>query len=429
MNMKAAFSQFYKRTPEQRLAILAETLGLSETERQELKRRAAQGDAPLLVENYLTTYQLPEGVAVNFRVNDHDYVVPMVTEEPSVIAAASNGAKQLAKAGGITATVRSRLLTGQVLLSEVKVYASIDDWVALHQNELLDVARQAHPSIVKRGGGPVSIRTRDLGEGFVSIDLTADVQAAMGANMMNTMLEAIAAVVQNKLHRATLFSILSNTGDRSLTTAMVSVPVVQLAGDPEDAKQVAKRIAQASRVAQLDPMRAVTHNKGIMNGVDAVVMAMGNDWRAIESAAHAFAVQDGQYRGLSQWRLEDDQLTGTLTLPLPVGTVGGATKVLPLVGINQKIAQVHSPQDLMKLIAAVGLAQNFAAIKALVTSGIQQGHMKMQIRSLAMSVGATSLEVPALTGQLMPLSDPSEAHARQLLKQIRNNKEDHHAKR
>ena len=166
-----------------------------------------------------------------------------------------------------------------------------------------------------------------------------------------------------------------------------------------------------------------------MNGVDAVVMAMGNDWRAIESAAHAFAVQDGQYRGLSQWRIEDDQLTGTLTLPLPVGTVGGATKVLPLVGINQKIARVHSPQDLMKLIAAVGLAQNFAAIKALVTNGIQQGHMKMQIRSLAMSVGATSLEVPALTEQLMKQKDPNEAQARQLLEQIRNNKEDNHAKR
>lgn len=334
--MNAAFSQFYKRTPEQRLAILAKTLGLSETEQQELQQRADQGDAPLLIENYLTTYQLPEGVAVNFLVNQHEYVVPMVTEEPSVIAAASNGAKQLAQAGGITATVRSRLLTGQVVLSDVRVYASIDDWVALHQNELLEVARQAHPSIVKRGGGPQTIRTRDLGEGFVSIDLTVDVQSAMGANMMNTMLEAIADVIQNKLHHTTLFSILSNAGDQSLATATVSIPVGQLANDFDDAKRVAKRIEQASRIAQLDSMRAVTHNKGIMNGVDAVVLAMGNDWRAIESAAHAFAVTDGQYRGLSQWHLTDNQLTGTLTLPLPIGVVGGATKVLPLVAINQK---------------------------------------------------------------------------------------------
>lgn len=421
--MEAAFSQFYKRTPEQRLAILAETLGLSEAEQQVLKRRAAQGDAPMLIENYLTTYQLPEGVAVNFRVNGQDYVVPMVTEEPSVIAAASNGAKQLAKAGGITATVHSRLLTGQVVLSDVKVYASIDDWIALHQNELLEVARQAHPSIVKRGGGPKSIRTRDLGEGFVSIDLVVDVKAAMGANMMNTMLEAVAGVVQNRLHHTTLFSILSNAGDQSLTTATVSVPVSQLADQPDKAQQVGKRIAQASRIAQLDPMRAVTHNKGIMNGVDAVVVAMGNDWRAIESAAHAYAVTDGQYRGLSQWRLEGDQLMGTLTLPLPIGIVGGATKVLPLVAINQKMAKVHSPEDLMKLIAAVGLAQNFAALKALVTNGIQQGHMKMQMRSLAMSVGATPSEVSVLTKQLSNTDDPNEVQARQLLSQIRNNKE------
>jgi len=417
--MNAAFSQFYKRTPEQRLAILAKTLGLSETEQQELQQRADQGDAPLLIENYLTTYQLPEGVAVNFLVNQHEYVVPMVTEEPSVIAAASNGAKQLAQAGGITATVRSRLLTGQVVLSDVRVYASIDDWVALHQNELLEVARQAHPSIVKRGGGPQTIRTRDLGEGFVSIDLTVDVQSAMGANMMNTMLEAIADVIQNKLHHTTLFSILSNAGDQSLATATVSIPVGQLANDFDDAKRVAKRIEQASRIAQLDSMRAVTHNKGIMNGVDAVVLAMGNDWRAIESAAHAFAVTDGQYRGLSQWHLTDNRLTGTLTLPLPIGVVGGATKVLPLVAINQKIAQIKSPEELMMLIVAVGLAQNFAALKALVTSGIQQGHMKMQMRSLAMSVGATAVETPALTQQLMKLSDPNEAQATQLLNQIR----------
>ncbi|MCH5463045.1 hydroxymethylglutaryl-CoA reductase, degradative [Lactobacillus sp. LC28-10] len=421
--MEAGYSQFYKRTPEERLAIIADQLGLSKPEQQVLKQHATADDLSLLVENYLTTYQLPEGIAVNFRVNDHDYVVPMVTEEPSVIAAASNGAKQLAKAGGIKATVNSRLLTGQVVLSDVKVFASIDDWVALHQNELLDAARQAHPSIVKRGGGPKSIRTRDLGEGFVSIDLVVDVKAAMGANMMNTMLEAVADVVQNKLHHTTLFSILSNAGDQSLTTATVSVPVAQLADEQQKAQQVATRIAQASRIAQLDPMRAVTHNKGIMNGVDAVVLAMGNDWRAIESASHAYAAVDGQYRGLSQWQLEDDQLTGTLTLPMPIGTVGGATKVLPLVGINQKIASIDSPEELMMVIVSVGLAQNFAALKALVTSGIQQGHMKMQLRSLAMSVGASAVEVPALVNQLIKASDPNEASARRLLEQIRNNKE------
>ncbi|MTV82976.1 hydroxymethylglutaryl-CoA reductase, degradative [Secundilactobacillus folii] len=417
--MKPAFSHFYKRTPAERLAILAKTVGLSDDEQQTLATRAADGDAPLLIENYLTAYQLPEGVAVNFRVNQHDFIVPMVTEEPSVIAAASNGAKQLAQAGGITATLRSRLLTGQVVLSDVKVFASIDDWVALHQSELLEVAAQAHPSIVKRGGGPRKVSVRDLGEGFVSVDLTADVKAAMGANMMNTMLEAIAQLIQNKLHHTTLFSILSNAGDQSLATAEVSIPVTQLGTDTATAQQTATRIAQASRIAQLDPMRAVTHNKGIMNGVDAVVIAMGNDWRTIESAAHAFAVQNGQYRGLSQWRVDGDQLVGSLTLPLPVGTVGGATKVLPLVTINQKIAQVDSPETLMKLIVAVGLVQNFAALKALVTTGIQAGHMKMQLRSLAMSVGATPEQVPTLVKLLQQQADPNEAVAKRLLNQLK----------
>ncbi len=263
--MEATFSQFYKRTPEQRLAILAETLGLSEAEQQILKHRATQGDAPLLIENYLTTYQLPEGVAVNLRVNDHEYVVPMVTEEPSVIAAARNGAKQLAKAGGITATVHSRLLTGQVVLSDVKVYASIDDWIALHQNELLEVAKQAHPSIVSSVVADRSLFGPATCEGFVSIDLVVDVKAAMGANMMNTMLEAIAGVVQNKLHHTTLFSILSNAGRSEFNNGYSSISIsLAITDQPDKAQQVGKRIAQASRIAQSDPMRAVTHNKGIM---------------------------------------------------------------------------------------------------------------------------------------------------------------------
>lgn len=416
--MEAAFSEFYKKNQSERLAIIATECGLSDDQVAKLRQRAAAGDAPMLIENYLTAFQLPEGIAVNFVVNDKDYVVPMVTEEPSVIAAASNGAKQIALAGGFRSEVQSRLLSGQIVLSDVKVFASIDDWIALHQNELLEVAAQAHPTIVQRGGGPKTLRTRDLGQGYVSIDLTVDVQAAMGANMMNTMLEAVAHVIQTRFHRATLFSILSNAAEQSLVTATVQVPVAQLG------EQTAIRIAQASQIAQIDPMRAVTHNKGIMNGVDAVVIAMGNDWRAIESAAHAYAVQDGQYRGLSQWHLQDDQLIGSITLPMPVGTVGGATKVLPLVTINQQIADINDPEALMQLVAAVGLAQNFAALKALVTSGIQAGHMKMQLRSLAMSVGATDTELPILVAALRKEKDPNSELAAMHLRQIRKVKED-----
>lgn len=420
--MESEFAHFYQRSRAERLALLAKNRKLTPAMVQLLSDRAAQGDAQQLIENDITAFQLPEGVAVNLMVNQREVVVPMVTEEPSVIAAASNGAKQLAAAGGIQATVQSRLLMGQVVLSHVKVFASVDDWVALHQTELLEVAAQAHPSIVKRGGGPRKLRTRDLGDGYVSIDLFADVQAAMGANMLNTMLEAVATVVQTKL-RQPLFSILSNAADQSLATATCRIPQSQL---PEG---VAERIAQASEVAQLDPYRAVTHNKGIMNGVDAVAIAMGNDWRAIESAAHAYAATSGQYRGLSQWTLEGDDLVGRLTLPLPVGTVGGATTVLPLVKINQQLAEINTPEELMQVIVSVGLAQNFAALNALVTSGIQRGHMKMQRRSLALSVGALANEIDAVVAQLDAVKDPDEAAARRILQQLRTQtKDDNDAK-
>lgn len=420
--MESEFAHFYQRSRAERLALLAKNRKLTPAMVQLLSDRAAQGDAQQLIENDITAFQLPEGVAVNLMVNQREVVVPMVTEEPSVIAAASNGAKQLAAAGGIQATVQSRLLMGQVVLSHVKVFASVDDWVALHQTELLEVAAQAHPSIVKRGGGPRKLRTRDLGDGYVSIDLFADVQAAMGANMLNTMLEAVATVVQTKL-RQPLFSILSNAADQSLATATCRIPQSQL---PEG---VAERIAQASEVAQLDPYRAVTHNKGIMNGVDAVAIAMGNDWRAIESAAHAYAATSGQYRGLSQWTLEGDDLVGRLTLPLPVGTVGGATTVLPLVKINQQLAEINTPEELMQVIVSVGLAQNFAALNALVTSGIQRGHMKMQRRSLALSVGALANEIDAVVTQLDAVKDPDEAAARRILQQLRTQtKDDNDAK-
>ncbi|MBT9670753.1 hydroxymethylglutaryl-CoA reductase, degradative [Secundilactobacillus kimchicus] len=423
--MDNKFSHFYQRSEDQRRAIIADAAHLDETELQLLKHRAETGDAKALIENYVTAYQLPEGVAVNLTLNGRTVVVPMVTEEPSVIAAASNGAKLASDAGGVTATVEPRLLMGQIVLQNVSVFASVDDWVALHRQQLLDVAAAAHPSLIARGGGPRRLRVRNLGDGFVSIDLFVDVQAAMGANMMNTMLEAVAGVVQSQLHPNTLFSILSNAADQSLATATVSIPVNHLATSQMAGKTVADRISAASQVAQLDPYRAVTHNKGIMNGVDAVVLAMGNDWRAIESAAHAYAVTNGQYRGLSQWQVTDDQLVGTLTLPLPVGTAGGATRVLPVAQVNQRMAQISDVSQLMAIVVAVGLVQNLAALKALVTTGIQQGHMKMQLRSLAMSVGAeTPAEISAVTTSLTGKKDPSEAAAKRALQEFRMEKDD-----
>lgn len=420
--MTSSFGHFYRHSQDQRRRLISEFAQLSDADELLLQERANTGDAQALIENYLTAYQLPEGVAVNLTVNQQEVAVPMVTEEPSVIAAASNGAKL---AGNVTANVASRLLMGQVVLQNVKVFASVDDWVALHRQQLLAVAEKAHPSLAKRGGGPRSLRVRNLGEGYVSIDLFVDVQAAMGANMMNTMLEAVAEVIHRDLHPETVFSILSNAADQSLATANVAIPVARLATEQDDGASVAARIAAASTVAQLDSYRAVTHNKGIMNGVDALVLAMGNDWRAVEAAAHAYAVKNGQYRGLSQWQVTNETLVGQLTLPLPLGIVGGATRVLPLAQINQRIAGIDDVKRLMNVTVALGLVQNLAALKALVTSGIQKGHMKMQLRSLAMSAGAeTPAEIDAVVHALESVKDPSEQLAKQALSQTRAQEDD-----
>ena len=241
----------------------------------------------------------------------------------------------------------------------------------------------------------------------------------MGANLVNTMTEAVADYLRAHQAPTILMSILSNYATHSLVTARCTVPVDQLRTKTSDGLTVARRIAAASAFAQVDPYRATTHNKGIMNGIDAVVLAMGNDWRAVESGVHAYASRDGQYRGLSQWHVTtDQQLQGELTLPLALGFVGGATRVFPLVAVNQQLAHVTSARDLMRVTAAVGLAQNVAALRALVTDGIQKGHMHLQLRSLALSVGATPAEVPAVVAQLTS-KQPTTAQARAALAAVR----------
>ncbi|WP_087717297.1 hydroxymethylglutaryl-CoA reductase, degradative [Levilactobacillus brevis] len=380
-------------------------------------RRQATDDQ--LIENYLTTYGIPEGVAVNLRVDGHDVMIPMVTEEPSVIAAASNGGRLLMSEVGITTTVKQRELMGQIVFSHVTDQTHLRDWLMAHESRLLEVANAAHPSLLSHGGGARSIRVRCLPPDWVSLDLFIDVGEAMGANLVNTLAEAVATEIRTQLDVDILMSILSNYATHSLATATCVVPVAQLATRTLTGQQVAERICQASTLAQVDPYRAVTHNKGIMNGIDAVVLAMGNDWRSVESGAHAYASRSGQYQGLSRWWLEDGQLHGELTLPLALGVVGGATRVLPLVRVNQQLAQITTARQLMGLTAAVGLAQNVAALRALVSDGIQRGHMALQRKSLALSVGATPAEVPAVLDRLKTITQPTTTQAQAALAAIR----------
>ncbi|GAK47389.1 hydroxymethylglutaryl-CoA reductase [Secundilactobacillus oryzae JCM 18671] len=418
--MTERLDHFYRLTDADRLEKLETVMQLTDQEVTEMQQ-SQSADTADLIENYVTDFHLPQGLAPNFLIDGKLHHVPMVTEEPSVIAAASNGARMAGLSGGFQVTILNREMIGQILLQDIANVEEIERWITAHQVELCAIANAAHPSVLKHGRGATELRVRALEQGYVSVDLVADVGEAMGANTLDSMLEAVAEKIETELDVTVVMSILSNLATESLTTAKVTLDFATLATEQFDGKQVAERIVQAGMVAKLDPYRATTHNKGIMNGVDAVVMAMGNDWRAIESGAHAYASQSGRYQPLSSWTIQADRLVGQLTLPLPVAVIGGATRVLPQVAINQKIADVKTARDLMAIVASVGLAQNLAALKALVTDGIQKGHMALQLKSLARTAGATHNEVAEVVTRLRELPHPDLTDAKKLIQQLRQN--------
>ena len=410
---------FYKVDPQMRRQRLAQGLHLPQSVTALLADHAsALGNE--LVENYLTDYGLPEGVGLNLTVNGHEYVVPMVVEEPSVIAAASNGAKRVQASGGFTAPHQHRELVGQVVLTDVADVSETVAKLTAQRDHLLAVANAAHPSMQRRGGGAQSVTVRTSGD-FVSVDLGINVCQAMGANSVNTMAEAVGRELSAQGYHV-LVAILSNLATNSLQTVSCDVDFNHLATKQLPGDRVAERIAKLSDLAQVDPYRAATHNKGIMNGIDAVMIASGNDWRAIESGAHAYATRDGHYRGLSTWTVRDGHLHGELTLPLPVGVVGGSIGLNPLTKANYQISKIQTAEELAAVTASIGLAQNLAALRALATTGIQAGHMKLQYRSLAVSVGATPAEVPLVVAQLAQRSHVDQETARQVLAKIRKDK-------
>lgn len=419
-----SFSKYYQKSWKQRLSILKENGFLDEHEIRQLENQTIDptlGDT--MIENFITQYQLPEGLAMNYVVNGEEYLIPMVTEEPSVIAAASNGARLVKLGGGFKAQSLSRLMIGQIVIENVTAMDQLVGAVKSMKGELLQIANSAHPSIVHRGGGARWLRTRVLADDLMSLDLAVDVQEAMGANMLNTMLEAVADRIRTELHQDVLMSILSNYATESLVITHAEIPINALTKEKIDGITVAQKIVQASRLAQLDPYRAATNNKGIMNGIDAVVIASGNDWRSIEAGAHAYASRDGHYRGLSQWRIDDNRLIGELTVPMPVGSVGGSIKIVPLVKINHHLMKIKNATQLAQLIVSVGLGQNLAALYALVTDGIQRGHMRLQLKSLAASVGAKKDEIAVIVKGLEERHARDSHTAKLLLNKIREEKD------
>lgn len=430
------FHHFYQKTPNERQNILAKNAYLTPQQVAILQQGASLPleSANALIENAIGLDALPFGVATQFVVDDTPYIVPMAIEEPSVIAAASNGARLASLGGGFHTTLHNREMIGEIAFTKVDrlTLPLLIEWITNHQEELLTVANQAHPSLSQRGGGARRIWHQcfpnEQETEYLVVYLSADTKEAMGANMLNTMLEAVAAFLNQQFTTTfadaapeLLLAILSNYATESLVTAHATIPFSAL--DRNDhGEQVATKIAKASRLAQFDTYRATTHNKGIMNGVDAVVLATGNDWRAIEAGAHAYATKDGHYHGLSSWRVdvEAKQLYGSLTLPLPIGTVGGAIKVHPTAQIAHTILHHPTAEQLMRIIASVGLAQNLAALKALVTTGIQAGHMALQARTLALQAGATTEEMPTLVADLVASHDFSLANAQYLLQTYRH---------
>ncbi|MCC6101685.1 MAG: hydroxymethylglutaryl-CoA reductase, degradative [Lactobacillus sp.] len=415
--MENKWDHFYKKSYEQRLSLIAEAANLSKAQ-LDLLGRSLNPRSGELIENNLTDYPLPEGIAVGLVVNGHEHLVPMVTEEPSVIAAASNGAKLLSAGAGIHCIVPDNLVSGQVIVKDADPH-QVTKFVHDYQQQLIQIADQSHPSVLKYGGGAKGLDVRILSKQFLSVDLLVDTGEAMGANIINTMLEAVSNWLSEQLTVETTMAILTNFADKAIVEVSGKVAMAKLGTKSLSGPQVAQKIADASQIAQLDIRRATTHNKGIMNGVDAAVMAFGNDWRAVESAAHAFAARSGSYQGLSTWEIDEDQLVGRMSLPVPIGFVGGASKVLPLAGINKQIAQIDNSREEMQVVAALGLAQNLAALKALVTDGIQKGHMNLQLRSLALSNGTTMQELPVVVQKLQGMDHPSSQTVKEILKILR----------
>lgn len=405
--MKISWNGFSKKSYQERLELLKAQALLSPERQASLEKdeQMSVTVADQLSENVVGTFSLPYSLVPEVLVNGQEYTVPYVTEEPSVVAAASYASKIIKRAGGFTAQVHQRQMIGQVALYQVANPKLAQEKIASKKAELLELANQAYPSIVKRGGGARDLHVEQIkGEpDFLVVYIHVDTQEAMGANMLNTMLEALKPVLEELSQGQSLMGILSNYATDSLVTASCRMAFRYLSRQKDQGREIAEKIALASQFAQDDPYRAVTHNKGIFNGIDAILIATGNDWRAIEAGAHAFASRDGRYQGLSCWTLdlEREELVGEMTLPMPVATKGGSIGLNPRVALSHDLLGNPSARELAQIIVSIGLAQNFAALKALVSTGIQQGHMKLQTKSLALLAGASESEVAPLVEQLI----------------------------
>jgi len=382
-----ASRKFYELSLPERLAEIGARSGLTPAEIASLSGEAGltPAQADHMVENAIGTFALPLGLAQNFIINGREVLIPMAVEEPSVIAGASFMAKLAQAGGGFTAVVDQPLMIGQMQILDCPDREAARKALAAHREVILSAAAAADPTLVSLGGGPKDMEVREIEESpkgaFLVLHIIVDVRDAMGANAVNTALELLTPRVEAITGGRVLLRILSNLSDKRLAKASVRIPTETLAFDRFSGEQVRDGIISAWAFAVADPYRAATHNKGTMNGIDAVVIATGNDWRAVEAGAHAYAARSGRYTSLSTWGTNPvGDLVGSLEMPMAVGIVGGATKVHPAAQAALKLMQVKSAAELAEIIVSVGLAQNLAALRALATEGIQRGHMRLHAR-------------------------------------------------
>ncbi|MEM2262059.1 MAG: hydroxymethylglutaryl-CoA reductase, degradative [Ignisphaera sp.] len=409
-------SGFYNMPLEERLKIVKEWAQLSDDEIAMLSNfgNLDRKIAETMIENVVGAMSYPFAVAVNFKINGKDYLIPMVLEEPSVVAAASNAARMLREGEGISAEASGQLMLGQVYMMKVPspYYASME--ILKHKNELLDIANSTNRTLLKVGGGAkdIEVKVIETRRGMaIVINLIVDVVDAMGANTVNTMAEAIAPYLERLVGGEARLRIVSNYAIYRLVRAWVRVAPENIGG-----REIAEKIVDASAIAEADPFRAVTHNKGILNGIIAVALATAQDHRAIEAGAHAYAARSGIYKPLSRWDLDSNgYLVGFMEIPLQVGIVGGAVKTHPIAQIALKIMGIKTAKELAEIMAAVGLAQNFAALRALVTTGIQSGHMKLHAKNLAILAGAKGELIEIIANQMIKDGKISFDYAKQLL--------------
>ncbi len=411
-------SGFYKLPIEKRREFVTHFANLSEDDVKIFSSCLDLTTADRMIENVLGTFELPLGLAVNFLINGTNYIIPMATEESSVVAAASNAAKIARIKGGFSASCSEPLMIGQLQLLHVEDVATTAQEILKHKEQILTLANSQDKILVDLGGGARDLEVRILDSPLGTMIVThliVDVRDAMGANAVNTMCEALAPMFEEISGGKIRLKILSNLADKRLVKATAVFDKEKMGGN-----QVVEAFLEAYTLASVDPYRAATHNKGIMNGIDALVIATGNDSRAIEAGAHAYAARDGQYTTLTRYyKNNNGDLVGEIELPVAVGVVGGAANMHPKAKLCRKILGISSAQELAEVVACLGLAQNFAALFALSTVGIQKGHMSLHAKNIAVMAGAQRDEVEKLADQLVSSGKVKLDYAKEFLEKMR----------